>query len=61
MTGHSSIDNAVEAVKLGASEFLPKPLDLPRVRRLLEGVRHDFENRQALMTNDATTHPRNSI
>ncbi len=53
MTGHSSIDNAVEAVKLGAGEFLPKPLDLPRVRRLLESVRTDFENRQALMQNDA--------
>jgi len=53
MTGHSSIDNAVEAIKLGAGEFLPKPLDLPRVRRLMEGVRTDFENRQALLDNDA--------
>ena len=53
MTGHSSIDNAVEAIKLGAGEFLPKPLDLPRLRRLMEGVRQDFENRQALLDNDA--------
>ena len=53
MTGQSSIDNAVEAIKLGAGEFLPKPLDLPRVRRLMAEVRHDFENRQALLENDA--------
>jgi two-component system response regulator HydG len=53
MTGHSSIDNAVEAIKLGAGEFLPKPLDLPRVRRLMAEVRHEFENRQALLDNDA--------
>jgi DNA-binding NtrC family response regulator len=53
MTGNSSIDNAVEAIKLGAGEFLPKPLDLPRLRRLMEGVRQDFENRQALLDNDA--------
>ncbi|MCC7243365.1 MAG: sigma-54-dependent Fis family transcriptional regulator [Acidobacteria bacterium] len=53
MTGHSSIDNAVEAIKLGAGEFLPKPLDLPRVRRLMDGVRVEFENRQALLEHDA--------
>ena len=53
MTGQSSIDNAVEAIKLGAGEFLPKPLDLPRVRRLMAEVRQDFENRQALLENDA--------
>ncbi|MCC7123917.1 MAG: sigma-54-dependent Fis family transcriptional regulator [Acidobacteria bacterium] len=53
MTGHSSIDNAVEAIKLGAAEFLPKPLDLPRVRRLMESVRAEFENRQAVLDNDA--------
>ena len=53
MTGHSSIDNAVEAVKLGAGEFLPKPLDLSRVRRLMDSVRVEFENRQALLDHDA--------
>ncbi|MDH4065547.1 MAG: sigma-54 dependent transcriptional regulator [Acidobacteriota bacterium] len=53
MTGHSSIDNAVEAIKLGAGEFLPKPLDLARVRRLMDMVRAEFENRRTLLEHDA--------
>ena len=40
ITGHSSIDSAVEAMKRGASDYLTKPFDLDemliRLRRVLE-------------------------
>src|SRR6188474_38815 len=35
MTAHGSVDNAVEAMKLGAFEFLQKPLSGPDELRLL--------------------------
>jgi two-component system response regulator HydG len=35
MTGFASVDSAVEAVKLGALDYLSKPLDLVRLRQLL--------------------------
>ncbi len=37
MTGFGTIDNAVEAVKLGAIDYLTKPFDLARLRQLLRG------------------------
>jgi DNA-binding NtrC family response regulator len=36
MSGGATIDNAVEAIKLGAVDFLTKPLDLERFLQLLE-------------------------
>src|SRR5262245_31241370 len=41
MTGFASIDTAVEAVKLGALDYLTKPFDLHRLRRLLGEVREE--------------------
>ena len=35
MSGHATIDSAVEAVKLGAMDYLTKPFDLQRLRQLL--------------------------
>ena len=37
MSGFATIDSAVEAVKLGARDYLTKPLDFDRVTALLEG------------------------
>ncbi|HXG55781.1 MAG TPA: response regulator, partial [Vicinamibacterales bacterium] len=37
MTAHASIDSAIEAVKLGALDYLSKPLDIERLRQLLGG------------------------
>ena len=34
MSGHATIDSAVEAVKLGAMDYLTKPFDLQRLRQL---------------------------
>ena len=42
LTGHGNIETAVEAMKLGAYDFIPKPPDL---NRLLTAVRHGIENK----------------
>ena len=49
MSGHATIDSAVEAVKLGAEDYFTKPFDLPRLRRLLSSVREDAERRRTLL------------
>jgi DNA-binding NtrC family response regulator len=36
MTGHGSIDQAVQAMRLGAYEFITKPLDLQRLRLVVQ-------------------------
>src|SRR3970040_842697 len=36
VTGQASIDTAVEAIKLGAYDYLPKPLEPERLRAVLE-------------------------
>jgi DNA-binding NtrC family response regulator len=49
MTGFASVDSAVEAVKLGALDFLSKPLDLERLRKLLLDARDEAARRIALL------------
>ncbi|WP_435017474.1 sigma-54-dependent transcriptional regulator [Tundrisphaera sp. TA3] len=41
MTGHASIDTAVEAMKLGAYDYLPKPIDHHRLEFLVEKALED--------------------
>ncbi len=36
MTAYSTVENAVEAMKQGAYDYLPKPIDLKRLRALVE-------------------------
>ena len=43
------VDSAIEAVKLGALDYLSKPLDLHRLSKLLHTVRHDIELRRRLL------------
>src|ERR1700754_4580239 len=45
MTGYASVDTAVEAVKLGAMDYLSKPLDFGRLDQLLSGVREEIDRR----------------
>jgi DNA-binding NtrC family response regulator len=49
ITGYSTIDNAVEAMRLGASDFIKKPYDidelLMQIERSLEATRLKRENR----------------
>jgi two-component system response regulator HydG len=54
MTAHAAVDSAVEAIKLGAREYLTKPFDLDRLRRVLVGIREELERRaQVVALEDA--------
>ncbi len=51
ITAHGSMDLAIEALKLGAFDFVNKPLELPRLRQLVENalkVIHQDESAQAI-------------
>ncbi len=48
MTAFAAIDSAIEAIKQGAIDYLIKPLDFERVRRLLRMVRDEARQRRAL-------------
>ena len=50
MTGYASVDTAVEAIKLGAMDYLSKPLDFGRLQQLLTSVRDEIERRRSLLT-----------
>ena len=53
MTGQSSVDTAIQAVKLGALDYITKPFDLQRLDGLLTGVRKSIERRERLVHADA--------
>jgi DNA-binding NtrC family response regulator len=53
MTGHASVDSAIEAVRLGALDYLTKPLDFDRLRDLLLTVEKGIERRETLLKIDA--------
>ena len=55
MTAHASVDSAIEAVKLGALDYLSKPIDLNRLRELLTGVREKSARRAALLAAENET------
>ncbi len=48
LTGHGNIETAVEAMRLGAYDFIAKPPDL---NRLLTSVRHALENKSLIKEN----------
>lgn len=50
MTAHASIDTAVEAIKLGATDYFTKPLDLQRLKQFLSDTRRETEQRYRLLT-----------
>src|SRR3954466_6681176 len=50
MTGYASVETAVEAIKLGATDYLSKPIDFQRLDQLLVGVRDDLERRRNLLS-----------
>ncbi len=39
VTGHASVDTAVEALRLGVSDYLTKPVDTSRLKTILSNVR----------------------
>jgi DNA-binding NtrC family response regulator len=50
MTGYASVETAVEAIKLGAMDYLSKPLDFGRLQQMLAGVRNEIERRHAVLS-----------
>jgi len=52
MTGHASVESAIEAVKLGALDYLTKPLDLERLRHLLAAAREEADRRATVLAAD---------
>jgi len=46
ITGYSSVDMAVEAMKEGAQDFLTKPLDYSKLKSILEAARIDLKVRK---------------
>jgi two-component system response regulator HydG len=48
MTAYAAVDSAVEAIKLGAREYLTKPFDFDRVRQVLGDIRDELERRAQL-------------
>src|SRR5438445_1365203 len=53
MTAHATVESAIEAVKLGALDYLSKPIDFGRLAELLSGVRHGIKRRQDLLAADS--------
>lgn len=53
MSGAASVEDAVEAIKLGATEYFAKPLDLPRVRALMRTLRQQYLDRNTVLAADA--------
>ena len=49
MTGFGTIASAVEAIQLGARDYLSKPFDFERLNGLLESVREEAERRRRLL------------
>ncbi|MBZ0267490.1 sigma-54 dependent transcriptional regulator [bacterium] len=48
VTGQGSINSAVEAMRGGVVDYLTKPVDLPRLRRILAGVQQASQLRQEI-------------
>jgi len=52
MTGYATVDTAVEAIKLGAMDYLSKPLDFARLEQLLTAIRDDLDRRRSILALD---------
>ena len=48
MTGYYSIDSAIEAIKRGAYDYLPKPLDRQHLRKTLADLAEQFARRRRI-------------
>jgi two-component system, NtrC family, response regulator PilR len=50
MTGYASVDTAVDAIKLGAMDYLSKPLDFTRLQQMFADVRDEIERRRSVLS-----------
>ena len=49
MTGYADVHSAVEAIKLGARDYLAKPFEPDRLRELLESVQDETQRRRKVV------------
>ena len=54
MTGYATVDTAIEAIKLGALDYLTKPVDFNRLAAVLKEVRADAKRRRGLLEIEST-------
>ncbi len=50
MTGFYSIDNAIAAIKRGAYDYIPKPVDRSRLKKSLDDLAESFNKRKRIRT-----------
>jgi two-component system response regulator AtoC len=50
ITGHASVDSAVEALRMGASDYLTKPLDVARLKTVLANIARTRELKDEIDT-----------
>ncbi|MGH9309538.1 MAG: sigma-54-dependent transcriptional regulator [Vicinamibacterales bacterium] len=50
MTGFATVDTAVEAIKLGAMDYLSKPIDFARLQQVLTSVKEELERRRSVLS-----------
>jgi two-component system, NtrC family, response regulator HydG len=55
MTADGSVESAIEAVKLGALDYLTKPIDAARLRQLLANVSDEHARLTAVLAADSET------
>src|ERR1700752_2472101 len=48
MTGFYSLDNAIAAVKRGAYDYIPKPVDRSRLKKSLDELANSFHRRKRI-------------
>ena len=48
MTGFYSLESAIEAIKHGAYDYLPKPLDRQRLRKTIDDLAEQFKRRRRI-------------
>ena len=55
ITAHGSMDLAIEALKIGAFDFVNKPLELPRLRQLVENALKVIHQDEGVQETDEVT------
>ena len=48
VTGHYSLDSAVDAIRRGAYDYLPKPIEYPRLLKSLDELAHALRSRSQI-------------
>lgn len=49
LTGHATVDSAVKALKVGAEDYVTKPVDLPRLQVILKSVEDKQSMKQEIL------------